>query len=401
MFGRGHWFWLALLVFVDATSGAWAQPENTAGDPYSRAVELRLAGNFQEALDILQNALSVDPRNSDLWVQSGFCHLALGDETAAEDAFSRALSLSPDYVDASFGLAIIAYRRGRHEVALPLLEEVVREQPRNLEAIELLRAIERRPDRGGEGRYEEARNSGSRAPDTQSGVASKPIRIDLWSEYSWSHGPRKEWVNGGVALSGDLTSKFFGSVGLDRHVRGAASGTKLFVRGQAKIGEHAVSSLELAASKDAAYLPVAETRLDFTVRPQSSGEGLHLAEWSAGVSVADYSDQRIRSGRVGLSIDFPIGGLGFDLGTSFHDNLDLSVVGASLTIRSQTTKRTQIFIKLTEAPEISLDQALDVRGVSFGISYVSAAEKTFKLNIGEERRGNDRRSFVSFGVVVF
>lgn len=83
----------------------------TAEQDYQAGVAARHSGDPEEALLRLERAVQAEPENSDIHLQIGFAHLAMGDLDAAEAAFRRTLDLAHDYEDAKLGLARVADRR--------------------------------------------------------------------------------------------------------------------------------------------------------------------------------------------------------------------------------------------------------------------------------------------------
>ncbi|RWB42930.1 YaiO family outer membrane beta-barrel protein [Mesorhizobium sp.] len=127
-----------VLAVAAAPRGALAQ---TADELYASAVKARQAQHFDEAADLLKRALALKPDDADALVQLGFAELGRNDLPAARDAFSKALSLAPNYRDATFGMAEVEYRSGNLDVALPLAETVAKADPVNTDAAVLVENI--------------------------------------------------------------------------------------------------------------------------------------------------------------------------------------------------------------------------------------------------------------------
>ncbi|RWB73375.1 MAG: YaiO family outer membrane beta-barrel protein [Mesorhizobium sp.] len=127
-----------ILAVAAAPRGALAQ---TADELYASAVKARQAQHFDEAADLLKRALALKPDNADARVQLGFAELGRNDLPAARDAFSKALSLAPNYRDATFGMAEVEYRSGNLDIALPLAETVAKADPANTDAAALVENI--------------------------------------------------------------------------------------------------------------------------------------------------------------------------------------------------------------------------------------------------------------------
>lgn len=108
---------------------------------YSEGVEARHAGRFEQAVELLREAATLDPENADVQVHLGLALAGLGDLDAAEAALERALDLAPDYHDARVGLARIAMRREDPDEAERRLAPVLDEAPEYEDAVSLSEQI--------------------------------------------------------------------------------------------------------------------------------------------------------------------------------------------------------------------------------------------------------------------
>jgi len=86
------------------------------------------AGQFDEALELLQPELEKNPKSAQLWTLRGIALSGKGMKKDAAVAFHHSLQISPDYLPALEGAAQIAYESGDKE-AIPLLEHVVQLRP--------------------------------------------------------------------------------------------------------------------------------------------------------------------------------------------------------------------------------------------------------------------------------
>lgn len=86
------------------------------------------AGQFDEALQLLQPELEKNPKSAQLWTLRGIALSGKGMKKEAAVAFHHSLQVSPDYLPALEGAAQIAYENGDKE-AIPLLEHVVQLRP--------------------------------------------------------------------------------------------------------------------------------------------------------------------------------------------------------------------------------------------------------------------------------
>lgn len=86
------------------------------------------AGQFDEALQLLQPELEQQPKNPQLWALRGIALSGKGNKKEALGAFRRALSVAPDYLPALEGAAQIEYDSGGNGAA-PLLEHILKLHP--------------------------------------------------------------------------------------------------------------------------------------------------------------------------------------------------------------------------------------------------------------------------------
>ncbi|MFZ0815069.1 MAG: tetratricopeptide repeat protein [Candidatus Sulfotelmatobacter sp.] len=86
------------------------------------------AGQFDEALQLLQPELEQQPRNPQLWALRGIAFSGKGNKKEALGAFRHALTISPDYLPALEGAAQIEYDGGG-KAAAPLLEHILKLHP--------------------------------------------------------------------------------------------------------------------------------------------------------------------------------------------------------------------------------------------------------------------------------
>lgn len=129
---------LAAAMTLALTGNASAQ---SVAELYEAGVKARVEQRFDEAIDLLQRAVALQPGNSDALVQLGLARLATDDLDGAGDAFNRALAIAPGYHDARVGLARIAWRKGDLDGARGYAEQVLAAQPGNADAQEILAAI--------------------------------------------------------------------------------------------------------------------------------------------------------------------------------------------------------------------------------------------------------------------
>ncbi len=164
---RGKRAIIAACVILAVAAAPAAALAQTVDELYASGVKARQAQHFDEAADLLRRALALKPDNADALVQLGFAELGRNELPAARDAFFRALSLAPAYLDASFGMAQVEFRSGNLGPALTLAEEVSRAEPGNADARKLVANIR------------EARQAGSsKAKPATAGKKPRPPRPD-------------------------------------------------------------------------------------------------------------------------------------------------------------------------------------------------------------------------------
>ncbi|RJT33368.1 YaiO family outer membrane beta-barrel protein [Mesorhizobium waimense] len=166
---RGRRAIIAACMFLAVAAAPAAALAQTVDELYASGVKARQAQNFDEAADLLRRALALKPDNADALVQLGFAELGRNDLPAAREAFSKALSLAPAYLDASFGMAQIEFRSGNIEAALPLAEKVSRAEPGNADAATLVANIRK---------AQQARSSKAKPAAATAGKKPRPPRPD-------------------------------------------------------------------------------------------------------------------------------------------------------------------------------------------------------------------------------
>jgi tetratricopeptide (TPR) repeat protein len=114
-----------LCVFLAACSIAWTQTSTEQVQAIASALR---AGQFDQALQLLQPELDRSPKSPQLWALRGIALSSKGDKKEALIAFRHALSVSPDYLPALEGAAQIEYENGGKDAA-GLLERVLQLRP--------------------------------------------------------------------------------------------------------------------------------------------------------------------------------------------------------------------------------------------------------------------------------
>ncbi len=90
----------------------------------------------REAADILRNAVRLDPQLEQAWLHLGKALALLGLGREADEAFEKSFALNPER--RKLALAAEHHKEGRYEEAERLYREIIRANPRNVDAIRLL-----------------------------------------------------------------------------------------------------------------------------------------------------------------------------------------------------------------------------------------------------------------------
>lgn len=88
-------------------------------------------GNFFNAIEILEGLLLIEPENADALNLLGCLYSDVKNMTKAEQSFTRAIKCNPTFYNARYNLAWLHNTNGRHERAIELYAELLREQPFN------------------------------------------------------------------------------------------------------------------------------------------------------------------------------------------------------------------------------------------------------------------------------
>jgi tetratricopeptide (TPR) repeat protein/uncharacterized caspase-like protein len=96
------------------------------------------AENYQKAVDLLQQAVSIDPKYSTAYVYLGRVERALYEEDKAIDAFRRAIEIDPDYMEARSSYAGALLDQGNLDEAVRQLDVVIKRTPEDATAWYLL-----------------------------------------------------------------------------------------------------------------------------------------------------------------------------------------------------------------------------------------------------------------------
>ena len=121
------WVVPLLVLFLNVSQPAAQQAE--AEVLVARAVLAYDDERYEEALELLQRALQLDPRHARGLYYAGLVHLALKQPREAVDSLDKARGLRPTDVNVRFQLGVAYFTLGDYARAGPLLEQVFQEQP--------------------------------------------------------------------------------------------------------------------------------------------------------------------------------------------------------------------------------------------------------------------------------
>lgn len=392
---------LASLVVIAAVSLMAALPAaaaaaQTAAVLYQQGVAARSEQRLEDARSLLEQAAALEAGNADVQVQLGFTHSALGHHALARTAFDRALAIAPEYQDANFGLAQIAFRVGSLEEARAWVETFLDRRPDDVEAAALLASIEKA----------EAANvippASLGAPALSASLQQRLAttrprkwRLDLGSETSDLSGGRSSWTDSAIGLVYQATPAATVSGRLRHAARWGRSDVQLESRlDYAPTGDWSFHGL-VAATPDAHFLA-----------EQSIGAG---ALWRAGARRAGggplYLNLDLRHDRYpGSDVTTVSPGVQhflFDerLGLALRwvgsrDDGGTSASGYLLRGDVVATDRLRLFIGHADAPEIADGALVKVRTTFTGISFDLTDGITLNLTYAHETRDAFERDTV-------
>ena len=100
-----------------------------------RAAELEQDGRLQEALDLLNRAIAMNPKLVDAYINMISICGRLGRNQQAEEAYRQAVQLDPNQSEAYYNFGVFCFERQRPEDAKTAFERTVRLNPRHAEAL--------------------------------------------------------------------------------------------------------------------------------------------------------------------------------------------------------------------------------------------------------------------------
>ncbi len=129
-------------------------------------------GNFQAALAAYRRALAINPNNSEFYYAVGYIKGNLADTPGAKEAYRRAIQLNRNNINAYLGLGVMQARLGDYEAAMWAYEQAMNLDRNNAQTYELMGSMykQRRQTKQASNLLAKARNLYQRRND-QDGVA--------------------------------------------------------------------------------------------------------------------------------------------------------------------------------------------------------------------------------------
>ncbi len=145
-------------TLVQVQDGEVDDNEVTDNDARDHAVRLYDSGNYDEAIALATILAEDDPTDMDLHVLIGNCHLELGQNDQAREAFEQVVQMQPNDAHASYGIAYAFFNEGDYNAAIHYLQDAVQRDPRDAKSFWLLGGAFERVNRVDEAikAYEEA-----------------------------------------------------------------------------------------------------------------------------------------------------------------------------------------------------------------------------------------------------
>lgn len=136
---RALYYAAAAIVFGLAVTLWWmfstSGGNGKSADEYLRsATNLFYRGNSEKALELLEKAIELNPRNAEAWANKGVVLRKLGRLMESVTAHDRAIELKPDLVQAWYNKGVALYELNRFEEALEALDRATKIKPDFAEA---------------------------------------------------------------------------------------------------------------------------------------------------------------------------------------------------------------------------------------------------------------------------
>jgi tetratricopeptide (TPR) repeat protein len=103
-------------------------PSGRTGDAeqvLNEALTAHAAGDLDQAVDLYEQVLVLDPQNRFAYYNLGLIDQTRGHDAAAADEYEQAIAVAPDFAPAMFNLAIIRAEQGAIDEAIALYRDVI------------------------------------------------------------------------------------------------------------------------------------------------------------------------------------------------------------------------------------------------------------------------------------
>jgi tetratricopeptide (TPR) repeat protein len=107
-----------------------------------QATQSLQGGHFQEALELVGNAIALSPDSADAYVLKGIAESQLNRPHEAIESFQKAIALDPKNAKAPYNLAVHYYGSGQKEEALAAARQAIEADPSHASARDLVMRIE-------------------------------------------------------------------------------------------------------------------------------------------------------------------------------------------------------------------------------------------------------------------
>ena len=131
MFRKGLSFTAFFLVILFGIS--WNATAQTPEELYARGMQAVRQGRYQQAIQNLQRAVTLQPDYAKAYAALGTIYLQLKDFPASEKALTLALDINPDLLQAEANLAALYTRTNRLDDAIRVYQNLVRRYPESLQ----------------------------------------------------------------------------------------------------------------------------------------------------------------------------------------------------------------------------------------------------------------------------
>jgi len=105
-----------------------------ADENFESARKLFNAGEYNDAIGLLEEVTEEQPSNVEAWLLLGDCYSSLGKDKKAIRPYQEVIRIKPEHADAIFRLGVSFTRLGQHSNAIEAYKQAVRIQPEHAQA---------------------------------------------------------------------------------------------------------------------------------------------------------------------------------------------------------------------------------------------------------------------------